>query len=202
MVPQKAEISEETTFYVVRHGQTDWNVQNIVQGHHDIPLNNVGRSESLSLSQTLMQTRFSACFSSDLKRAFETAQIVVQNRPLEIKSYPRLRERYFGPLWQGRPFAEYLQSPQELRQDVESETQVKSRVLASFLDMVTHHPGSPILVVTHGGVLRLLLGHILALDFTQHEMSTQNNCVAKIVFTQDSWKVHELKGIELKKKEP
>lgn len=189
-----------TTFYVVRHGQTDWNVKNIVQGHEDILLNDVGRSESQLLSKALSQTTFAACFSSDLKRAHETAQIVIQNRSLTVKTDPRLRERCFGPDWQGRPFTEYLQSHPDQRKGIESESQMQNRILEAMHDIAVQHPDSPVLVVTHGGVMRQLLAHVLAYDLNHHDISAHNNGVAKLGFLNGQWEVHELQGIELKKK--
>ncbi len=87
-----------TVFYIVRHGQTDWNVQKKIQGHADIPLNDTGRAQAAELSETLGPIAFDYCFSSDLQRAAETALILNRNSSIQVDQ--RLRERNFGP-WEG-----------------------------------------------------------------------------------------------------
>lgn len=82
--------------YVVRHGQTDWNKQNILLGSTDKPLNEVGKLQALELKNNLKNITFDHIISSDLKRALETAQILSNNTNI-IKNQ-NLRERNYGLL--------------------------------------------------------------------------------------------------------
>ena len=89
-----------TTILLVRHGETDWNLQRRVQGHSDTPLNDNGRAQALALADTLDDVELDAVYASDLARAFETARIVAERRGLTVTSVPGLRERNFGT-WEG-----------------------------------------------------------------------------------------------------
>lgn len=83
--------------YVVRHGQTDWNVQEIIQGTKDIPLNDTGRKQAHEVSETLKNVKFDKIISSPLKRAYETAEIVNGGK-IKIQIDDRLIERKYGQL--------------------------------------------------------------------------------------------------------
>src|SRR5665647_2476119 len=87
--------------YLIRHGQTQWNVEGRLQGHTDIPLNEEGEKRALKLKEKLEGIKFSAFFSSDLSRANKTAEIVTGLQKMEIVKTPDLRERSMGK-WEGR----------------------------------------------------------------------------------------------------
>lgn len=83
--------------YVIRHGQTDWNLKEIIQGTKDIPLNDNGRKQANELKDVLKNVSFDKIISSPLKRAFETAQIVNKDN-IPINKDIRLIERGYGKL--------------------------------------------------------------------------------------------------------
>jgi probable phosphoglycerate mutase len=84
-------------FFLFRHGQTDWNLKGIYQGNLDIPLNPRGRKEAFQLAQSSFLKDLDIIYSSDLKRAWETAQIIGEKkRSLPIVKAKELRELYFG----------------------------------------------------------------------------------------------------------
>jgi hypothetical protein len=89
-----------TTIYLARHGETDWNAQARWQGHADTPLNERGRTQAQALAGRLAAVPFAAAYASDLRRARETAEIVVDGRDLPLRIDPRLREIDVGS-WQG-----------------------------------------------------------------------------------------------------
>jgi broad specificity phosphatase PhoE len=70
-----------TELWLVRHGQTDWNLQGRYQGHYDIPLNPVGLAQASCLAEKLVEERFDAIYSSDLLRARVTAETVAERHP-------------------------------------------------------------------------------------------------------------------------
>ena len=84
------------TIYLVRHGETDWNVKNIIQGQIDIPLNKKGENQALEIANELKDIHFDAIFSSDLSRAKRTAEIIATERKLAVVATKTLREMYFG----------------------------------------------------------------------------------------------------------
>jgi broad specificity phosphatase PhoE len=192
--------SEQTTLYFVRHGQTDWNVQGKLQGHADIPLNNVGRAEAAGLSEKISEIDFDLCFSSDLLRAFETARILTATRPLAIKPVHALRERNFG-LWEGRLFSELLEyekGGQPFPEDIENDEAIQRRISPLLEEIVSNYPGATILVVTHGGVLRSLLAHLLNID-SSSILSIQMKTMAtlKLVASNGQYEIQEMTGIRI-----
>ena len=84
------------TIYVVRHGETDWNTQDKIHGHSDVPINELGERQAVQLKEILDGIDFVAVYSSDLMRAHRTAEIVMQGRPLSITKTTALRERFLG----------------------------------------------------------------------------------------------------------
>src|SRR5688572_566464 len=84
------------SFYFLRHGETDWNVEGRVQGHTDTPLNENGRAQARAAIYILKKHKIDRIVSSTLNRAFETAQIVNAVLNLPIETDERLCERNFG----------------------------------------------------------------------------------------------------------
>lgn len=85
-------------FYIFRHGQTDSNAEKRVQSFLDIPLNAQGVAQAKELAKNLANIQFDCIYSSPLSRALQTAEIVVNNRPIKIITNPGLRERNLGAL--------------------------------------------------------------------------------------------------------
>lgn len=93
--------------YLIRHGETDWNAKHLYQGQGDRPLSALGKKEAQKLTQELKQIKVDALFSSDLKRAYETAKIVNRLHKLPIQADPLLREINFGKM-EGQTHTEVL----------------------------------------------------------------------------------------------
>ena len=85
-----------TTFYIVRHGETQQNADRIIQGHLDTVLNENGITQAKKLEEMLTETMFDNAFSSDLKRAHQTAKLIVSKKNLEIETDNLLREIKLG----------------------------------------------------------------------------------------------------------
>lgn len=85
-------------FLYMRHGQTDWNLQDLVQGISDIPLNETGREQARIAAKAMKQLEISAAYASPRKRAFETAEIVCETHNVSVKADENLREPDFGSL--------------------------------------------------------------------------------------------------------
>ncbi|HZW61637.1 MAG TPA: histidine phosphatase family protein [Candidatus Babeliales bacterium] len=100
---------KEKIFYLFRHGQTDWNLNGIMQGHADIPLNETGKKQAHELGNQLKNEQLEVIFTSDLQRANETAQIVSLYSLVPVHSTHALREINVGE-YQGSPKTEFLKS--------------------------------------------------------------------------------------------
>lgn len=186
--------------YLVRHGQTDWNLERRYQGSIDIPLNETGKQEARSVSQKLKEIPFVAAYASPLSRAQETAQLILEGRPLEIQTHSSLVELSFGPL-EGKivhdVHAEYpdrvslrqsLKNQEQLAfkivPGVESGTEAVQRVLPALLDIAQAHIDQDVLIVTHGGIIHSLLVHIEDHDWSSFRI--QNGEVVIFDYHQGS----------------
>lgn len=191
--------SKPTVFYLVRHGQTDWNVQGKLQGHADIPLNDTGRAETIQLRDKLNEIVFDVCFSSDLERAFETAQILNANRSLIIKADPRLRGRHLRP-WEGQMFSELLEfeARGQPLHNIESDEEIQKRVFPLLLEIADNYAGSTILIVTHGCVIRSLLAHLLEGNWSSiQSMQIKNTAILQLAIFNGHWSILEMKEIQV-----
>jgi len=153
-----------TRILLIRHGETDWNVEGRIQGHLQIPLNRRGRAQAELLAAHLQGTRLDAVYSSDLMRALQTAQAIVRYSRHEIREDVRLREWDLGVLAGLRRNQAEHDQPQaaRIRRDNlvdepipggESIRQRFERVTRVVADIAARHRGECVLIVSHGGPL-------------------------------------------------
>lgn len=156
-----------TTFLLVRHGESTWNVARLVQGHaDDARLTPRGREQAAAAATSLAHEGAEHVVSSDLARASETAQIISQALALPLAYDEGLRERHYGSL-EGRPFAEAAPLINDVREGVivdatlrpgggESLEELLRRTRGVFESLARRYPGERVIAVTHGGVIRVL----------------------------------------------
>ncbi len=157
-----------TTIYLIRHGETDWNLQQRYQGQKDIPLNETGIKQAQMISESLNGTHFDALYSSDLIRAFQTAQQISKKINLPIITHPSLREINQGD-WEGKYIKDVLatsadevravyQNPHTARKPGgESIAEVAHRMY-TFLDILAEkHHQQTIIIVSHGLAIATVL---------------------------------------------
>ena len=150
-----------TTILLARHGETDWNRDGVFQGHADPPLNETGREQARDLARRLVDVDVDVVYSSDLRRAFQTAEIVASAKGLPVHADAGLREVDVGS-WSGLTRAEIAERfPGVERHDGETEEAHRARVVEAVTRIVRAHPGESVLVVSHGGSLRALRRHAL-----------------------------------------
>jgi broad specificity phosphatase PhoE len=150
-----------TRVILARHGETDWNRDGIWQGHGDPPLNDLGRRQASALAERLADKTIDALYSSDLRRAFETAEIVASINGLVIVPDPELREMDVGS-WTGLTRAQIEeQFPGVTYHDGESREAFDGRIVAALHRIASNHPGAHVVAVTHGGVVRALQRHVI-----------------------------------------
>ena len=150
-----------TEIWLVRHGQTDWNRSGRLQGQTDIPLNDVGQRQAQELAGKLAGESFAAIYSSDLSRAYQTAEAIAAAVNLPIQRDLRLREICQGE-WEGmdlhQVIKKYHVDVRESNNDAvhsrapggESVAEVAARMFAAAQEISEKHPNSKVLVVTHG----------------------------------------------------
>lgn len=157
-----------TELWLVRHGQTDWNVAGRFQGHIDIPLNPTGISQAQALAATLAapsngheRPSFSAIYSSDLSRAYQTAQLIAERLGLPVQKHLGLREVNLGE-WEGKTrehvHARYPELVLARRVNVldvpppggETNRQTARRAAAAANEIALAYPTGRVLVVSHG----------------------------------------------------
>ena len=149
-----------TTILLARHGETDWNRDGIWQGWADPPLNDAGRAQARDLAEQLRHVPFDAVYSSDLRRAHETAEIVAAPHGVPVIADAGLREIDIGS-WSGLTRMEIEERfPGGERPDGETREQHAARVLAAVERIARDNAGRRILLVTHGGTMRALHGHV------------------------------------------
>jgi len=156
----------ETTILLVRHGETDWNAARRIQGQTNSPLNDRGRAQANALADELAREPITAVYSSDLDRARETAEILAGRLDLPVVVDPGLRERNFGS-WEGKTVDELearwpgawarWRDGNEGEGDVEDHLALAARVRDAVHRLAAAHPGERILVVAHGGAMRVIL---------------------------------------------
>lgn len=159
--------------YLVRHGETDWNREDRWQGHHDQPLSALGRRQAAAAAGRLAGEHLTQVYSSDLKRAWETAQIIAQACGLEARADQALREVDVGN-WAGLTRAEAKQRFPEgyARRRAggtgweggETYEEMSARVCACVTRLLDGTRGSErIALACHSGVIRVLVAHALGL---------------------------------------
>jgi broad specificity phosphatase PhoE len=158
-----------TIILLARHGQSDWNAAHRWQGHADRPLTEKGREQARALAERLRHVELDAVYSSDLRRAGDTAA-AVSNEVIEL---PALREVDVGS-WSGLTRAEaeerFPDGVARWREgfpgwdDGETYEAMTDRVLGAVLEIARRHEQGRVLVVSHGGPIRALHAAALGLD--------------------------------------
>ncbi len=165
-----------TKFYIVRHGQTEANEQEIVSGHFDSPLTPVGEKQAKERAETLKHIHFDAIFSSDLVRAKRTAEVIAADRKLAVNTARLIRERCFGD-WEGRPTKEVMEESRhmiewrktlteegkrasKMNYGYESDDDIAWRLMTFLREVAVTYLGQTICVVVHGSIMRAMLMHL------------------------------------------
>lgn len=196
-----AVLEEKMKLYIIRHGETDWNVKRRFQGRADIPLNEEGRRLARITSEALKETAFTKIYTSPLKRAYETAMIIKGDRDIPVIEEPRIIEIGFGEyegLCCGKdnfniPDPEFMNFFDRLEaykppRGAEGIDELKART-ADFLQEIVHNKNmenDTILVSTHGAALRGLLSYINGIGLKDFwKGGVHKNCAVTIVDVND-----------------
>ena len=205
----------DTTFYIVRHGETEANVRKILQGHKDYALTEKGIQQAKEVAVKLKHTHFDKIFSSDLLRAKKTAGLLLLEDKIAIETTKRLRERSFGK-YEGKPY-EYtdpdldklmkkynILSRKEqfrfnrYRKETESDEELSSRMLTFLRELAVTYRGKTILIVSHGGIMGATLRKLFGFDEGKiNHVSVKNLAYFRLRSDGIDFFVEETSGIEI-----
>ena len=170
---------ETLKLYIVRHGETEWNVIKRFQGQLNTPLTEKGMEKLRETGKKLENVLFDEVYTSELGRTVASAEIILnenrgyRNKKLELKKLAELNEVYFG-VWQGLTYEEvFLKYPEEANnyfynvknykaENVEAENlkDALERFLKGINKILNRHKSGNILVVTHGTVFEMFMNYV------------------------------------------
>jgi broad specificity phosphatase PhoE len=164
-----------TSIYLVRHGQTSWNREEIFRGRTDIPLDETGLKQAELAGEYLKEAEIDAIYSSPLSRALETAERIARFHNLKIQPLEGIIDMSFGN-WEGQAHQEIRKNDSETYRrwreephlvrlpDGESLDDVRMRSMAALGEVTRKHPGKTLILVSHRVVNKVLICGILDLD--------------------------------------
>ena len=197
---------KETEIILIRHGETEWNSQKRMQGHSNSDLSSVGQAQIQALGQWMKNVPFDLIYSSDSLRAKQTAEAITQFSGHELQFDQRLREKNLG-VFEGLTSEEARERHPEVFRlfktagskyvidEGESTQQLQDRALEIVNEIRIKHPEERVLVVTHGGFIRVVMKHSLGLSLeTPTRFLIRNTGVFRLEW-EDKWLVSQMGGV-------
>jgi len=175
-----------TEVILARHGETEWNVAEIFRGRIDIELNETGMKQAELLAEYLSDLKIDAIYSSPLKRALNTAEIIASYHKIDVKIASGLIDFDYGK-WQGLPHqevkdkykelhAEWINSPDKVKMPAgESLNDVRKRAIGVVDEVIAKYEGTVVLVA-HRVVNKVLICALLGLDNSHFWNIRQDTC--------------------------
>ncbi len=197
---------KETEIILIRHGETEWNSQKRMQGHSNSDLSSVGQAQIQALGQWMKNVPFDLIYSSDSPRAKQTAEAITQFSGHELQFDQRLREKNLG-VFEGLTSEEARERHPEVFRlfktagskyvidEGESTQQLQDRALEIVNEIRIKHPEERVLLVTHGGFIRVVMKHSLGLSLeTPTRFLIRNTGVFRLEW-EDKWLVSQMGGV-------
>jgi broad specificity phosphatase PhoE len=181
-----------TSIYLVRHGQTAWNKEEIFRGRSDVPLDETGKRQAELAGEYLKERKIHAIYSSPLARARETALRIASFFSLDVQPLPGMIDMSFGE-WEGRPLAEirrteadlyrqWRESPQHVKfRGGESLDQVSVRAMTALEDLIGREPEKNLIVVSHRVVNKVIICGILGIDLSYFWQIAQDAAAINLI---------------------
>ena len=187
----------KTRLLLIRHGETNWNKMGRFQGTIDIELTEEGKNQAILLSKRL-KNKFDYIYTSPLKRARETAEILTDSSNKDLNIVENMKEINFGS-WEGLTIKEIREKYNDEFNKWKIDAQEGKIVGGEFslknasirgtkciLDIVNKHRGQTIAVVAHGGIIKASLIGLFDWDMTMyHKTVLGNTSITEIIFTDD-----------------
>jgi len=185
-----------TRIYLVRHGQTAWNKEEIFRGRTDVPLNETGLREAQLAGEYFREMEIHAIYSSPLLRAWETAQKIAEVQRLEVRSLQGIIDMCFGE-WEGQSLKDVQEKDGQRFQQWKNEPhlvkipggetldEVRDRAMAVLDKTIKSHSGKTLLFVSHRVVNKVILCSILGLDNSHFWQIGQNTTAINLIQHRD-----------------
>ncbi len=181
-----------TSIYLLRHGQTAWNKEEVFRGRSDIPLDETGLREAELAAEYFRSIPIQAVYSSPLSRALQTARKIAASHSLQVEPLEGLIDMSFG-VWEGRSLRE-VKEKDEIRFEQwrdephlvrlpggETLEEVRSRAMAALARVIEQHPEQPLVLVSHRVVNKVLVCGILGLDNSHFWQITQDTTAINLI---------------------
>jgi broad specificity phosphatase PhoE len=200
-------MKDKTRIFLVRHGESEHNVNKVFSGHANPELTAKGREQAALAREQLKDIKFDAVYSSTLKRAADTAEIITGEKLPEDKLVSDLKERNWGSL-EGKPVSHAAEKEQERTSlppeelwhfkhvpDMESDHEVSLRFVKALENLAKKHSGQTILVAGHGSAIRATITRLNGLGgrFSQTG-SIKNADVVELGYVGGKLKALRLNG--------
>ena len=181
-----------TSIYLVRHGQTAWNKEEIFRGRTDVPLDETGLKQAELVSEYFKGMEIDAIYSSPLSRALQTAQKIAQFNDLKVQPLPGIIDMSFGK-WEGRPhqeirekdsktYRQWVEEPHLVRlPGGEGLDDVRVRAMAALEEVMRKHPEKTLVLVSHRVICKVLICAILNLDNSHFWQITQDTTAINLI---------------------
>lgn len=182
----------ETILGLLRHGQTDWNIDLRLQGSTDIPLNDTGRAQARLAAATLKREDWDVIIASPLSRAKDTADIVALELGMNVAIVPELIERSFG-VAEGLDHATWrkLYESHQVIEGLESLEDLRARTVL-FLDLIaSEYSGQRVLAVSHGAFIRKVLTIVSDGELPREGERLSNASLNKFMHSDGQWTISE-----------
>ncbi|TCO79790.1 histidine phosphatase family protein [Marinisporobacter balticus] len=185
-----------TRLYIIRHGQTKWNIESRAQGSKNIELTKKGRDQANLLAERMKKYKIDCIYSSDLDRAHETAVMIGKKKNLQVNTINELREMCFGE-WEGltnekiiedykEHYTVWRNKPHEA--DIpggEKLLAVQKRGLKAIHEIIKKNKNKNILIVSHGITIKTILLGIMDMDLSNLYKIRQDNTCMNIIEYKD-----------------
>ena len=181
-----------TSIYLVRHGQTAWNKEEIFRGRTDVPLDEVGLREAVLAGEYFKEVEVHGIYSSPLIRAWETAKKIAQFHNLSVQPLNGIIDMSFGR-WEGHSLLEVEKNDGDLHRQWREEPQlvrlpggesleeIRVRSMSALEEVIQLHPGKTIVLVSHRVVNKVLICGILGLDNSHFWQITQDPTAINLI---------------------
>ncbi len=186
-----------TEIILARHGETEWNVEEVFRGRIDVELNETGVRQAELLAEYLEDLKMDTIYSSPLKRASKTAGMIASYHKLDVEITSGLTDFNYGE-WQGLShqevknkhkelYAEWIKNPQQVRMPAgESLYDVRKRAIEVVDKVVAEYKGTVVLV-SHRVVNKVLICTLLGLDNSHFWKIRQDTCGITTFVYEDEW---------------
>ena len=197
---------KETEIILIRHGETEWNSQKRMQGHSNSDLSEVGRGQIQALGELMKNVSFDHIYSSDSLRTSQTAEAITQYSGHKIQFDQRIREKNLG-VFEGLTSTEAKERHPEVYRlfktaganyvidEGESTRQLLERALEFIEEIRLRHPQERVVMVTHGGVVRVLMKHALGLSIDAPTRFIIKNTGIFGLIWNENWLVTQMGGV-------